>query len=212
MQFKLSLDFLLLISRAGGIIMGLVVGIFLIFAIMALIGILPKELAGTFELPIILHHADQFYEVEDLHAIYQSTEIEVKKANLEVLPRDSNLAQALLFIIAAIYGVFNYLILLNLSHLLESFKTPAPFKRNNSRYIQIIGLLTIAFPLYKYLIEILVTSVFHKHFLLQNATIPTFPSIWNINFSMLFLGFIILILAEVFKVGADLQDLEEQTV
>lgn len=209
---KQSLKLLLLISRLIGILMGMVTGIFLIFALMALLGLLPDKLTGTYELPIILENPEAYYTVEELHPTYQCAEIEVKNANIEIMPISNNGAQALLFILAAIYTGLNYLILYKLSGLLETFQSPTPFKRANARYIRHIGLLTLAFPLYKYLIGGGVSLYFQNYFTIQHASITSFTSIWEINFPIIFLGLIILVLAEVFKIGADLQELEEQTV
>ena len=206
------LQLALWISRVGAFLIGALGGLFFIMALLAVFNILPFDVAGTFELPIKLKNMEQFYLAEDLHATYQSTHIEVKKANLEVLPKDKNWGQALLYFMGIIFCLLNYFILVNLTHLLENFQTTTPFKWDNSKYIRRIGWLTIAFPLYKYLVETIVIAIFQPHFSVENATIPGFASLWEINFPLIFLGLIILVLAEVFKTGADLQDLEAKTV
>ncbi len=209
---KSLLSVLLHLTNAGAGIIGLITSYLIFMALLAIIGLLPKNMDATFELPINIQNASAYYPAENLSQQFYSTHIEVKKAELEIMPRNRTWPQTLGYLQAAIYLSFFVGILISLSKILDNFNTDQPFISSNVKYFKWIGLLTIGIAVYEFFLEIIVTNIFADKFVVSNADILNAPSFWQINFIALFLGAVFLAIAEAFKKGVYLQKLEEQTV
>ena len=192
--------------------LGLIYAYLLAMIVMALFGFLPNDLRATYELPLELHNAENYYTVSDLDSMYVSQGIEVKKAELEVLPDEPRWSQVFAYLQPVIYLGFFMAILHFLSKILVVFRSQTPFSISNVHYLRWIGLITIALGCYKFLIGLIVANTFYDKFEVKHATIIGGPSIWDFNYVAIFLGLVFLVLAEVFKTGHKLQELEEQTV
>ena len=181
-------------------------------ACLAFLNILPKYHDASFELPVHLENPITYYEVENLSDYLFAKRIEIKKANLEIGTRDKSWPQGIGYLHAAVYLAFFFLILLYLSKILKSFEAKYPFTSRNPLFIRNIGFLSIGLGIYEFLIMLFVCRFFHDKFNLQHGKTLEFPSFWDLNLDAIFLGFILLALAQVFRQGEELQELESQTV
>ena len=209
---KSFISTLLHLTYAGAGIVGFITAYLVVMALLAMIGSLPKNMDATFELPINIHHTASHYPIEDLSQHFYGTNIEVKKAELEIMPRNRTWPQTLGYLQAATYLAFFMGILISLSKILENFNSDHPFISPNVKYFKWIGLLAICIAVYEFSLNILITNIFADKFIVKNADIVSTPSFWKINFMALFLGAVFLAIAEAFKKGVYLQELEKQTV
>lgn len=205
------IDMLSLVTKAGAGISGLVVLYLFVMAALAIVGFLPEKLAATYEIPIYLHGAESFYPVATSNPSYSISHIEVKRAELEVLPQDRTWPQALAYMIGAFYVGLFCMILFKLSKVLDSFGS-APFQRSNVHHIRWIGLCVIVLGVFQFVLNTVAGQVFQGQFTAEHATLATAPSFQNINFVALFAGLVMLVLSSVFNTGAELQELEELTI
>ena len=205
-------NFLYYSSKLGMGFFGLVIPYVLFIALLAFTGLLPENFNAFFEVPIQLEEPSSFYSPHSLDENFEVRYIEIKKANLEILPREKNWSQSLAYVHASLYLSLYFFILYFLGKIFKSFKDGESFSAKNPNYIQKIGFLAIGLGFYEYLIILLSCIYFHDKFTLVNGTTIDFPSLWEIKFSAVFMGLIFLALAEVFNQGKELQDLESQTV
>ncbi|MEM6803047.1 MAG: hypothetical protein AAF696_16700 [Bacteroidota bacterium] len=173
---------------------------------------LPRNFEASFEVPVRLNKPKAYYEAQSLSKYLFVKEIDIKKANLEVLTQGRSWPQGIGYLHAATYLGFFFYILFYLSKILKSFEHKIPFASRNPLYVRNIGFLTIGLGIYEFLIMLLVCSLFHDKFRVLNGHTIEFPSFWDLNIVAIFLGLVLLSLAEVFKQGEELQDLESQTV
>jgi hypothetical protein len=165
MASKSSLPVILLwISRAGAILVGLITGFLIVMSFIALLGGLPNKMNATYEVPITLKNMEDFYITKDLNSKYQSTHFEVKKANLEVLPTNKRWPQFLAFFLAGVYLALFLGILILLSNILKAFTEKKPFAWSNVRMIRWIGYITIAIGIFEFIINIVISQIFHNKF------------------------------------------------
>ena len=136
--------------------------------------------------------------------------IEYNDVGLEVYPANNiPLTQGLIYLTALIYVLIIMSILYQLFRILESFHNP--FRKNNIRRIQKIGFLVIGIELYRCIMTLFIYIIIGSKVQVENAEVISF-NILNVNLPLIFLGVIILTLAEVFKQGLILQEFENQTV
>ncbi|MEL6256289.1 MAG: DUF2975 domain-containing protein, partial [Bacteroidota bacterium] len=138
--------------------------------------------------------------------------IEIQKANLEILPSERRWSQGIGYLHGAFYLGIYFAILLFLGKIFKSFKNGEQFSINNPSHIRKIGFFAIGLGFYEYLIMVFVCVYFHDKFILLNGSTISFPSLWEVKYSAVFMGLILLALAEVFNQGWELQELESQTV
>lgn len=111
-----------------------------------------------------------------------------------------------------IYYALALLIMYHLRGFLESLKTGNPFIKKNAGKIRIIGLYIIGVEILRFL------SVFGFILYLKNKISITGSWIYWDSFKShfdpgtLFLGFVILVIAEIFRLGAKLKEEQELTI
>jgi len=111
-----------------------------------------------------------------------------------------------------IYYTLFLLVMYHLREFLESLKTGNPFIKKNAGRIRIIGLFIIGAEILRFL------SVFGFILYLKNKISITGSWIYwesfksHFNLGTLFLGFVILVIAEIFRLGAKLQEEQELTI
>lgn len=193
-------------------IAGLITGYLVVLALLALFGILPANRDVTFELPVKLNNIQSNYPVTSHSTQYSSTHIEAKDVELEILPTKRTYPQFFAHLMAASFVGFYLAILLFLGRIINTIRNGTPFQKRNVASIRWIGILTISIAVYEFLIGWIITSIFSSKFSVENAEILSTASIWDINFITIFLGLVFLVVAEVFRYGKQLQDLEDQTV
>ena len=193
-------------------ITGLVSGYMIIMAFLALIGLLPKNMDASFEVPIYLENLPTNYPIEDLHPSFYNVGIELIGADLEIRPKNRTWPQTLGYLQGGLYVGFFFMIFYFLSKIIGEFRNDRPFSISNIKHFKWMGWLAISLAFYRYILGHLIAGIFADKFIVKNAVIIDGPSIWEINFIALFLGAVFLIISEVFKRGNYLQELEEQTV
>lgn len=211
MRISLS-SFLLLACRLALGILTMLISYLLVMASLAFFNLLPPHLEASFELPVQLKNPMDHYKVENLTEHLYIQEIEIKQANLEIRTKDRSWPQGIGYLHAAIYLSFFFFSLFYLGKIFKSFELTYPFSSGNPVYIRNIGFLSIGLGVYEFLIMLFVCSLFHDKFRLLHGNTLEFPSLWELNISAIFLGFVLISLAEVFKQGKELQDLESQTI
>lgn len=212
MRKKSFLQVLHLVTKAGIGLLGIACAYLFVMAIIGLLGLLPPHLHATFEVSIDLQNAQNFYPTEDLDPEYSVTHIEVPKANLEVLPKNKQWPQFLGYLFAAIYTAFFLFILTFLSRVLQTFKINQPFLKRNVSHIRWMGLITLGISIYEFCLNTFIAGFFSSKFSIHGADLKRGADLWEINFTALFLGLVLLTLAEAFKKGNELQTLEDLTV
>ena len=169
------------ITNLGALLSALVSSLLLIFSIGALIGLLPAHFKSTYELPIKLNNVEQFYKVTNLNSSYQGTHIEVKKANLEVLPKNPRLPQFFAFLFAAIYIAMFSIILFLLARIIKDIHRDKPFSKSNPKRIKIVGVTVLIIGVMELLIKLIVSGLYHDKFEISNAHIPLGLSVSDLN-------------------------------
>lgn len=209
---KPLLNFLYYGSNIWMGVFGLFILYMLFIAMLAFTGLLPEKFDAFFEVPVNLKNPTTYYSPSSLDEHYSVKYIEIKKANLEILPTERRWSQSIGYFHGAIFLAFYFAILLFLGKIFKSFKDGEQFSIENPAHIRKIGFLSIGLGIYEYLVMVFVCAYFHEKFELLNGTTISFPSLWEINYSAVFMGLIFLSLAEVFNQGWELQELESQTV
>ncbi|MEM8892719.1 MAG: DUF2975 domain-containing protein [Bacteroidota bacterium] len=205
-------NFLYYSSKIGMGFFGLIIPYVLFIALLAFTGLLPENFNAFFEVPIELEEPSAYFAPHSLDENFEIRYIEIKKANLEILPKERNWAQSLAYVHASFYLSLYFFILYFLGKIFESFKDGESFSAKNPTHVRKIGFIAIILGFYEYLIILLSCTYFHDKFELAHGTTIPFPSLWEINYSAVFMGLIFLALAEVFNQGRELQELESQTV
>ncbi|MEL6676183.1 MAG: DUF2975 domain-containing protein [Bacteroidota bacterium] len=175
-------------------------------------GMLPDKMVPTFELPITLSGLKDYYPVENLDPAFEAQKIEVKRAELEVLPSKGRQGlQALMYLYAALYVGCYGAILFFLSRTLQTFREEMPFPERNVWRLRWVGGIAILLSGLPWLMHTLVFRFLGEKFAFSQAY-ATPPSLADWDGGVLFLGIVMLALAEAFRQGTLLQDLEELTV
>ena len=142
--------------------------------------------------------------------VFLAKRIEYKDVELEVYPANNiPLTQGLIYLVGLIYVLIIGAILYQLFRILKSFTNP--FQPHNIRRIQRIGFLVMGIEVYRIMMNLSIYIAIGSKVQVRNAEVASF-NIMDVNLSIIFLGILILTLAEVFKQGLVLQELENQTV
>ncbi|MEO1050918.1 MAG: DUF2975 domain-containing protein [Bacteroidota bacterium] len=206
------LNVLHVLTTVGSGLLGLITAYLLIVAIIALFGGLPEKMYATFEVPLSLHNTTSFYSPQEINSDFTVTHIEVKRAELEVLPKNTTWWQMIGYLHAALYIMHFFLVIFLLQRIFKDLKARHTFSRSHILRIRWIGLITISIGIYQFMVRLVVTRVFSGKFVVANADVAAFPTLADFNFVAIFMGMTFILLSEVFKEGTELQELEQQTV
>lgn len=125
------------------------------------------------------------------------------------MPEPGHIQSVLMFILSLLMLAIGLLVLYQLRRIFSTLVRETPFTGENVRSIRIIGITVIAGSLLntivRFMIGIYISSIVHL------PGFELFPNL-KINFSGIFLGAVIIILAEVFRHGARLQEEQDLTV
>ena len=166
---------------------------------------------ATWEIPLKMESEYQPDRVIQIDEAFKATEIEYQRVNLEVLPVENKaFFQGMIYLALFVLVAMGWLILYFLFHVLASIKTD-PFSQENLSRIRKIGLLVIGLELYHFFISLYLSVSIGKSVVIEGAKV--IPIGWTfIDFGVIFLGIIILVIAEVFRQGFVLQEYENLTV
>jgi hypothetical protein len=166
-----------------------------------------------FDIPIQLSGLDEFYPIEFDNKIYKDIEIEIDKASLNIVPVGDRIQLQLFgYTHAILYVLFYFFIFKNLSKLLKSIKNKNPFSRASYHQVRNIGLIILGLAAYS-VIFWFVISIVGSSFIQELDLINVSSGVYvDFEWATLFFGLLVLVLAEVFKAGNELKELEEQTV
>lgn len=142
--------------------------------------------------------------------LFLAKRIEYNDVELEVYPANNiPLTQGLIYLVGLVYLLIIASILYQLYRILASFTNP--FQQSNIKRIQKIGFLVMGIELYRIMMILFVQLTIGSKVRIVDAEIASFK-IMDVDLPIIFLGIIILTLAEVFKQGLVLQEFENQTV
>lgn len=187
----------------------------LIFGILFL-----TSLCGWIHDPIVPNIGFQFhlsdltenYPVKILDSDFQAKGIQIKKAELEIESiKYKRMICVLGYLLAAAYFSFYVIILYWLSRILSSFNSSRPFTFQNVKRIRGIAATIFLGVMCEYFIYISIYFYFKNKFVIENAE-PNLPGITDINWELIFVSLVIFALAEVFKRGSELEELEKLTI
>ena len=208
---KISVDVSYWITKTIFFIAVLIVVYMLVMSLTALFGVMPEKFFATIELPLILENTAANYPVTELNEELMSKGIEIKHVELEVLPHDNRTAQFLSYLHAAFYVSLISFILYRLLNFVSSVRSNDPFNGNNVKYIFQIGVTLLTLAVYDWLVRLITKISYAKYFVVNDARFAKVTVI-DINLELVFCAMIIMVLAQAFKRGNELQELENLTV
>ncbi|MEO0897834.1 MAG: DUF2975 domain-containing protein [Bacteroidota bacterium] len=172
---------------------------------------LPEQYQASWEIPLKMNIPFQMLKVNSLDPDLLAHDIEVKEAELEVMPKGRWLS---LFInlIGILYLTIVGGILYYLNRILESLDAPYPFLPKNAIYLQRIALLVLMLSFYKTMMGFMVGLIFVDKFEIGSSLASIQGPSLSIDFTAFFMAGLLWVLSEVFRKGTELQSLEEQTV
>lgn len=200
------------LSIAGIALFGIIIGYFLVMAMLALLGILPKYHDISLEVPVSLQETQTYFQPESQDDQFIAKGLHIQKAHIEAKPVDRIYLQSLGYFHASLYVGFFVGILYFLARILKHVKSGHPFHVQNSSFIRAMGLLSLGLGVYEFMILLFTSQYFHDKFTLSHGSTLAYPSVWDFNVVAIFLGLVLLVLSRTFALGSDLQDLENQTV
>ena len=109
--------------------------------------------------------------------------------------------------LALIFGTF-LLVTFQLKMILSNFTRKEPFTLSNSKRIRLIGVILIASSLINFLFGIFYTNYINTNFQWNESI--TFTQ--SLDISTILMGLLIMILAEIFRVGTELQEEKNLTI
>lgn len=187
-------------------------GICLLASALAAFDVLPAKFYASYEVPIELHKLNEYYDLTELSAAYDDVYIEVKKANLELKSKSSNISQVSMFLYGGLYMAFWACFIFLLYRILTSINSASAFAAKNYKRIRNLGIMVIVYSLF----EPFFGLIFRLGLKDLEQHIPDFIEIQNLRISLdfteIFLGLLLIVLAEVFRQGYELKTLEEQTI
>jgi hypothetical protein len=84
-----------------------------------------------------------------------------------------------------------------------------PFVRANATSIRVIGIVVIAMEIARFLLLVAQSAFLRGSFTFEGLTLTAFP---RPNLGVIFVGLVILVIAEVFRQGSELREEQELTV
>ncbi len=129
-------------------------------------------------------------------------------------PNGNKSLEIILFLYRLVELAITFVILFHLRKITRSFSNGSPFIHANQKSIQTIGYMVIFESVFSWILQPIIDILFHVDFMFRDILIA--KSVGKIElqfgFSSLFLGLIILVIAEVFKQGIELQEEKELTI
>ena len=166
---------------------------------------------ATWEIPLKIESELHPEKITHSDNAFIATKVEYDRVELEMLPtKNKSLTQGMIYLTGFGFSVISFLILFNLFQVLANLDTQT-FIRENVQRVRRIGLLAIGFELYRFSLSLLLSLTIGPKIDIQGAEVVAIG--WtNLDFNIIFLGIIILVIAEVFKQGYVLQEYENLTV
>ena len=151
---------------------------------------------------------DGFDLVQPRSPVITEAALIVEQATLEFQPAGPS-AWVSSFVVAALFYGLTMLIIHRLMKITGTLTAGRPFTRDNATRIRTIGLAVPAMWVLELAGSFAVQQFARRNFVLESGS---FARVGDMNLAVLFLGLLIVVLGEVFRIGAALQDDHDATI
>ncbi len=137
-------------------------------------------------------------------------EVSLIKAKGKLLVKNAPVSLVVITMILLIFIIAVSLYIINLLRkILKNISDGKQFNNENEIYIRNIGLIVIIGSILEVLFESLITIYCSANTTFDNLTIEPY---FDLNFGAVFLGFVILVISQIFKLGTEIKSEQDLTI